>query len=435
MSAGHERAAAAREPGSVRVAITGLGAVTPVGGDVASTWKAMVAGRSGVGPITTFDASTFPIRIGAMVNDFELEPYLPDPRMGRHLSRAAGFGFAAADQAIRHADAAGAYAPDECGIAMGASAGRPEEQELAEVMAAYQRSDGHDVIPQAPTSLLLRQQNVGAEAVARRWHLEGPMIGVSTACSASTHAIGEAFRHIQDGDAKLMVAGGYDSLTTWLDVLGFTLLGALADAYNDDPERASRPFDRDRVGFVLGEGAAVLVLEDLESARARGADVLAELVGYGSSLNAYRITDAPPDGSGPILSMASALQDAGLGPADIDCIVAHGTSTPGNDVCETVAIREVFGPDAYRVAVTAPKSMAGHLTAASGALNMLIGVLAIQTSTVPPTINLDTPDPKLDLDYVPNVARQMEVRAVVANAFAFGGTNGTLVLRRAGGES
>lgn len=419
---------------TARVAVTGLGAVTPVGNDVDSTWRSMVAGRSGVGPISTFDASTFPIRIAASVKDFDLRPYLPDPRYGRHLSRAAGFGFAAADQAMRQAGAAGAYAPEERGIAMGASAGRPEEQELVEVMAAYQRSGGHDVIPQAPTSLLLRQQNVGVEAVARRWRLEGPMIGVSTACSASTHAIGEAFRQVQEGDAKLMVAGGYDSLTTWLDVLGFTLLGALAAGYNDDPEHASRPFDRDRVGFVLGEGAVALVLEDLDAARERGAEVLAELVGYGSSLNAYRITDAPPDGSGPILSMASALADAGLTPSDVDCIVSHGTSTPGNDVCETVAIREVFGPDAYRVAVSSPKSMTGHLTAASGALNALVGVRAIQTGTVPPTINLQNPDPKLDLDYVPNRARDMEVRAVLANAFAFGGTNGSLVLRRPAGD-
>ncbi len=418
---------------SGRVAITGLGAVTPVGNDADTTWKSMVAGRSGVGRISTFDVSTFPIRIGAMVKGFELGPYLPDPRYGRHLSRAAGFGFAAADQAMRQSGAGGAYAPEERGVAMGASAGRPEEQELAKVMAAYRRSGGHDVIPQAPTSLLMRQQNVGVEAMARRWGLEGPMIGVSTACSASTHAIGEAFRHIQDGDARLMLAGGFDSLTTWLDVLGFTLLGALADGFDDDPERASRPFDRDRVGFVLGEGAVALVLEDLDAARERGAEVLAELVGYGSSLNAYRITDAPPDGSGPILSMATALRDAGMSPADVDCVVAHGTSTPGNDVCETVAIREVFGPDAYRVAVSSPKSMTGHLTAASGALNALVAVQAIRTSTVPPTINLDNPDPRLDLDYVPREARRTRVRAAVANAFAFGGTNGSLVLRAAGG--
>jgi 3-oxoacyl-[acyl-carrier-protein] synthase II len=420
---------------SARVAVTGLGAVTPVGNDADTTWEALIAGRSGIGPITTFDAASFPVRIAGMVRDFDVRPCLPDPRLQRQLSRAARFGVAAADQAMRQAGAEGAYEPAQCGIAMGASAGRPEEQELAQVMAAYQRSGGHDILPQAPTSLLLRQQNVGSETVARRWQLRGPMIGVSTACSASTHAIGEAFRHIQEGDARLMVAGGYDALTTWLDVLGFTLLGALTDRYNNDPERASRPFAGDRTGFVLGEGAVALVLEDLEAARARGAHVLAEIIGYGSSLNAYRITDAPPDGGGPIHSMRRALDDARLAPAGVDCVIAHGTSTPGNDVCETVAIKEVFGTDAGRLAVTSPKSMTGHLTAASGALNALVAVRAMQTSTVPPTINLDTPDPKLDLDYVPNKARHMDVRAVVANAFAFGGTNGTLVLSRAREES
>jgi 3-oxoacyl-[acyl-carrier-protein] synthase II len=414
---------------TTRVAITGLGAVTPVGNDVETTWDALVSGRSGVGPITTFDAGTFPVRIGGMVKDFDPGPYLQDPTMARHLSRAAGFGFAAADQAMRHADAIGLHAPHERGIAMGASAGRPQDQELADVLGAYDASGGRRILAQAPTSLLMRQQNVGVEAIARRWDLEGPMIGVSTACSASTHAIGEAFRHIQEGDAKLMVAGGYDALTTWLDVLGFTLLGALAGGFNDDPQRASRPFAGDRMGFVLGEGAVALVLEDLDAARERGATVLAEIVGYGSSLNAYRITDAPPNGNGPIQSMRWALDDAGLTPADVDCVVAHGTSTPGNDVCETVAIKEVFGEEADRILVTAPKSMTGHLTAASGALNALIAVQAIRTGTVPPTINLDTPDPKLDLDYVPHKARSLPVRAVMANAFAFGGTNGTLVLK------
>ncbi len=420
---------------TARVAVTGIGAVTPVGNDADATWEALIAGRSGVGPISTFDAATFPVRIGGMVRGFDVGPYLPEPRRRRQLSRAASFGVAAASQAMCQAGAEGAYPPEECGIAMGASAGRPEEQELARIMVAYQRSGGHDVLPQAPTSLLLRQQNVGSEVVASHWHLQGPMIGVSTACSASTHAIGEAFRHIQEGDAKLMVAGGYDALTTWLDVLGFTLLGALTGGYNDDPERASRPFDRDRSGFVLGEGAVALVLEDLDAARARGARVLAEITGYGSSLNAYRITDAPPDGGGPIHSMRRALDDAGLAPGDIDCVVAHGTSTPGNDVCETAAIKEVFGAHAYRLAVTSPKSMTGHLTAASGALNVLVAVRMLQTALVPPTINLDAPDPKLDLDYVPNKFRHMDLRAVVTNAFAFGGTNGTLVLSHAAEDS
>jgi 3-oxoacyl-[acyl-carrier-protein] synthase II len=409
-----------------RVAVTGLGAVTPLGNDAETTWDGLVEGRSGIGPITTFDASTFPVRIGGMVRGFDVAPYLPAPGFDRYFTRAAGFGFAAADQAMRQAAPGTAYAPWECGVVMGASAGRPEQQELAEVMAAYDRGE---VIPQGPTAMLLRRQNLGADAIARRWGLEGPLVGISTACSASTHAIGEAYRHIQEGDAELIVTGGYDALTTWLDVLGFTLLGALAEGFNDDPARASRPFDKDRAGFVLAEGAVALVLEDLASAVARGATVLAEIVGYGSTLNAYRITDAPPDGSGPIQSMERALEDAGMGPADVDCVVAHGTSTPGNDASETVAIRAVFGDDADRVAVTSPKSMVGHLTAASGALNALIGVRAIQTGTVPPTINLETPDPRLDLDYVPNKARPVPVRAVVANAFAFGGTNGSLVVR------
>ncbi|MFI0480827.1 beta-ketoacyl-[acyl-carrier-protein] synthase family protein [Actinomadura sp. 9N215] len=409
------------------VAVTGVGAVTPLGNDTAATWDGLVSGRSGIGPITTFDAENFPVRIAGMVKDFDVEPYLPSPGFGRHFSRAASFGFAATDQAVRQAGDLGGYAPEERGIAMGASAGRPEQQELAEVMAARARGE---VIAQAPTSLLARQQNLGVEAMARRWGLEGPMVGVSTACAASTHAIGEAFRHIQEGDAKVMVAGGFDALTTWLDVLGFTLLGALAEA-NDDPGHASRPFAKDRAGFVLAEGAVTLVLEDLESARERGATVLAELAGYGTSLNAYRITDAPPSGDGPIQAMRWALDDAGLGPADVDVVVAHGTSTPGNDLCETNAIRAVLGPDADRVAVTAPKSMAGHLTAASGALNALVGVQAIRTGVVPPTVNLDVPDPKLDLDYVPHRARRTPVRAVVANAFAFGGTNGALILREA----
>lgn len=417
-----------------RVAVTGLGAVTPVGNDAESTWRALVDGRSGIGPITTFDASTLPVRIVGEVKDFAIESHLPDSSFGRRLNRAGAFGFAAADEAMSQAGAAGVYEPYERAIVMGASAGRPSPDDLGRVLRAYHNSGRLEVLPQPPTALLLRQQNVGVGEIARRWDLQGPMVGLSTACAASTHAIGEAFRLIEEGDAKLVLAGGFDALTTWIDVLGFTLLGALTDDYNDDPERASRPFDATRSGFVLAEGAAAVLLEDLEAARARGARVLAELVGYGSSLNAYRITDAPADGSGPDLSMSWALKDAGLTPQDIDYVVAHGTGTLGNDLCETAAIREVFGPDAYRIAVSSPKSMTGHLTAASGALNVLVAVRAIGENVVPPTTNLEHPDPKLDLDYVPKKARAMEVRAVVANAFAFGGTNASLVLQRADGD-
>jgi 3-oxoacyl-[acyl-carrier-protein] synthase II len=227
----------------------------------------------------------------------------------------------------------------------------------------------------------------------------------------------------------MMLAGGHDALTTWLDVLGFTLLGALTKDYNDDPEHASRPFDANRTGFVLGEGAVVLVLEDWDAAEERGARILAEIAGYGASMNAYRMTDPPPDGSGPAIAIGAALRDAELSTSDIDYVVAHGTGTPSGDVSETVAIRRALGADADRALVTSVKSMTGHTTAAAGALSSLAAIYAMRDGRVSPTVNLDTPDPNCDLDYVPNEAREHEVRAAVINAFAFGGTNACLVIR------
>lgn len=256
----------------------------------------------------------------------------------------------------------------------------------------------------------------------------GPMLGISTACAGSGHAIGEAYRAIQEGDAKLMIAGGYDSLTTWLDLLGFSLLGALTDQYNDDPEHASRPFDADRSGFVVGEGAVAVILEDMDAARERGATILAEVLGYSSTLNAYRITDSPPDGSGAIQAMEGAIAESGLGTTGIDYVVAHGTSTHGNDQSETTAIKKVFGAEAQRLVVSAPKSMAGHLTSASLGLGVLAAVNAMRHSLVPPTVNLDRPDRGLDLDYVPHTARPMPVSGVLINAFAFGGSNTSIVI-------
>ncbi len=415
-----------------RVAVTGLGAVTPVGNDAPSTWEALVAGRSGIGPITTFDAETFPVRIGGMVKDFDLGQRLSDHRhLRRRLSRAGSFGVAAALEALEDAGVGPEdYEPYERGISMGASVGRPDLQELVEMSHVIKTSDGHVLARQAPSSVLLRDQNVAVKSMALLGDFEGPSFSVSTACSASAHALGEAFRHIQEGDAKLMLAGGYDALTTWFDVIGFGLLGALTKDHADEPERASRPFDAERSGFVVGEGAVVAVLEEWDSARARGAHVYAELVGYGSSMNAYRMTDPPPDGGGVTLSIQRTLEDAGAEPEEVDYVVAHGTSTPGNDICETIAIKQVFGDHAYRLAVSSPKSMTGHLTCAAGALNLLVGARAIQDGVVPPTINYEHPDPKLDLDYVPNEARQMEVRAALVNSFAFGGTNACLLLRR-----
>jgi 3-oxoacyl-[acyl-carrier-protein] synthase II len=416
-----------------RVVITGIGAVTPLGNDAASTWQGLATGRSGIGPMTSFDVTGFPVRIAAEVKDFDPVTAIP-ARVGRkHLSRVGEFGVAAAYEAQQQAGldetADRLYPPDERGVAMGASVGRPELRTLLDIGHLRAETGRPDAfIRRAPSTTLTDDQNVPLSAMARMLSATGPMIGVSTACSGSGHAIGEAFRAIQEGDVKLMLAGGYDSLTTWLDLLGFSLLGALTDQYNDDPERASRPFDADRSGFVIGEGAAAFVLEDLESAQERGAPILAEVLGYHSTLNAYRITDSPPDGSGAIQAMEGAIAESGLGTAGIDYVVAHGTSTRGNDASETVAIKKVFGDDAGRLVVSAPKSMAGHLTSASLGLGVLAAIGAIRNSLVPPTINLDTPDRHLDLDYVPKVARPMPVSAVLVNAFAFGGSNTSLVI-------
>jgi 3-oxoacyl-[acyl-carrier-protein] synthase II len=411
-----------------RVALTGIGAVTPVGNDTESTWASLVAGRSGVRRITTFDASTYPVRIAGQVEGFDVRERLIDTRIARHLSRSAGFGVGAALEALENAHAYGAYEPWERGVSIGTSVGRPEPEDLAEIAAA-QAGPG-TLVRQAPSQVVRRGQNTAAATIAHVAGCAGPLIGVSTACTASAQALGEAMRRIQEGDARLMVAGGCDALTTWLDVLGFSLLGALTTEYDDAPERASRPFDRRRSGFVLGEGAVVAVLEDWDSAIERGAPSLAELAGYGSTLNAYRLTDAPPDGGGAIGAMASALREGGIAPEDVDYVSAHGTSTPGNDSSETLAIKRVLGDHAHSVAVSSPKSMTGHMTAAAAGLNLLAAVLAMRDGVVSPTLNLDEPDPKLDLDYVPNHAVRRPVRAALVNAFAFGGTNGSLAVRR-----
>lgn len=413
-----------------RVAITAIGAVTPVGNDAPSTWDALKAGRSGVGQITTFDASTYPVRIAGMVEDFSPEQ-LPNRHLMRRLHRGAAFGLAAGVEAVRTAAIpAGTYDPYECGISMGGSVARPELQEFSDIFYTRGESDGHRLHRSPPSRTVTVSQNVASAELAKFAGAQGPMIGISTACTASSHALGEAYRRIQEGEAKMMLAGGYDALTSWVDVLGFSLLGALTKDYNDDPTRASRPFERDRTGFVLGEGAVVMVLEDLDSARARGAEIHAEIAGYGSSLNAYRMTDPPPDGGGATIAMRRALAESGFTPQDVDYVVAHGTGTPGGDISETVAIKQALGDHAHDAVVTSPKSMTGHTTCAAGALNMLAALGAIRDGVVSPTINLDNPDPELDLDYVPNVARELKIDVAMTNAFAFGGTNGALVVCR-----
>jgi 3-oxoacyl-[acyl-carrier-protein] synthase II len=415
-----------------RVAITGIGAVTPVGNDFESTWRGLLDGRSGVRPITTFDTSTFDVKIAGMVEGFALDPELVPRQLRRHLGRAASFGVAAAAEALANAGAdAGTYAPHERGVTMGASVGRPELQELVDMFHQLDTSDGTDIPRQAPSTVLARDQNVGVATIAHLADCQGPVTSISTACAAAAHAIGEAFRRVQEGDARLMITGGYDALTSWFDVLGFSLLGALSTEHADHPHRASRPFSEDRAGFVLGEGAVAVVLEEFDSARERGAPILAELAGYGSSMNAYRITDAPADGSGCSSAMTAALRDAGEPAEAISYVASHGTGTHGNDICETAAIKTVYGPHAYELAISSHKSMTGHLTAAAGGVGLIGAVAAIRDGMVHPTINLENPDPKLDLDYVPNTARAMPVRAAMVNAFAFGGTNAALVVREA----
>ncbi|RAS65882.1 3-oxoacyl-[acyl-carrier-protein] synthase II [Lentzea atacamensis] len=413
-----------------RVAITGVGAVTPLGNDTATTWRRLVDGRGGISALRTFDASTFPVRIAAQVNGFDAARRL-GRSTARKLSRAAGFAVAAADEAVRAANVQPTDGSQWCkGVCLAGTVGRAELTELVgmaeDVLAGRYRR-------QAPAVVVRRDQSFVSAFIARRHAFAGPVVNISTACAGAANAVGEGLRMIRAGECDVVLAGGYDSLTTWLDVLGFSLLGALAAGWESDPAAASRPFSADRNGFVLGEGAVVLLLEDWDRAHARGATVHAELAGYGSTLNAYRVTDSPPDGGGAIEAMRLAIQDAGARPNLVDYVVAHGTGTPGNDASETVAIKEVFGEHAGALCVSSPKSMTGHLTSAAAGVNLIAALGALRTGLIPPTVNLRRPDPALDLDFVPLTARARQVETALVNAFAFGGTNASLVVRSARG--
>ncbi|WP_181696912.1 beta-ketoacyl synthase [Nocardia sp. GTS18] len=411
------------------VVITGIGAVTPVGNTAPDTWSALAAGRSGVGRIETFDPSTFEVQIAGMVRGFSPAPELLTTQRWDLLSRSGGFGVVAAAQALAQAGNMGSHDEAARGVFVGGHVGRPEPQEFAEIGLTRRTSDGTVIHRRSTDSTWRCDQGVDLMAIAEVSRCRGPISGISTACTSATHAVGEAMRRIQAGEITMAVAGGQDSLTTWLDVAGFSLLGALTTRYNDNPTKASKPFDAERDGFVLGEGSVLLVLEERRIAEARGARILARLTGYASTMNAYRITDSPPDGGGSITAMADALADAGVAGTEVDCVYAHGTSTPGNDVSETAAIKQVFGAHAYELLVTSPKSMTGHLTAGAGALNVLAALGGITEGLVSPTVNYTHPDPKLDLDYVPNQARKADVSVALVNSFAFGGTNASLVVQ------
>ncbi len=424
-----------------RVVITGMGAITPVGLGVAELFAAQVAGRSGVAPITRFDASTFPTRFAAEVKGFDLGCFVDDPHRWDDAGANTRFALAAARQALDDAGLLGLAGvdPTRFGVYLGAGEGTQDFHCLLSMTARSYRAEEKRIDPVAFSALAVREYRPGREYeqelhttpahVAEYFGLEGPNYNCLTACAAGSQAIGEALEMIRCGDADAMLAGGSHSMIHPLGVTGFNLLTALSTR-NDAPEKASRPFDLDRDGFVIGEGAGTVVLEELEHAKRRRAAIHAELTGYGSTADAFRMTDNHPDGRGAVACMADALADARLNPADVGYVNAHGTSTRVNDRTETVAIKKVFGEAAYRIPVSSSKSMIGHLIAAAGAVELIICVEALRRGVLPPTINSETPDPECDLDYVPNTAREKRVSHALSNSFGFGGQNVSLVVSK-----
>jgi 3-oxoacyl-[acyl-carrier-protein] synthase II len=408
-----------------RVVVTGLGIVSPVGSNVDSAWRNILAGRSGIAPITRFDASRFTTRFGGSVAGFELDAYLA-PKDARKMDAFMHYGIAASRQAIEDSGievtSANAH---RIGVAVGAGIGGIETIERSFRVYLEAGESPRKVSPFfIPGSII----NMVSGHVSINHGMTGPNLSLVTACTTATHCIGVAARCIQYGDADVMVAGGAEMATTPLGLGGFCSARALSTR-NDEPERASRPWDRDREGFVLGDGAGCLVLEEYEHARARGVKIYGEMAGFGMSADAHHITAPPEDGGGAMQCMVNALRDAGVNPEDVDYINAHGTSTPLGDKAETLAVKRTFGEHAYKLAVSSTKSMTGHLLGAAGGIEAVFCLLAMRDGVLPPTINYDTPDPECDLDYVPNEARPSGVRVALSNSFGFGGTNGSLLFR------
>jgi len=428
-----------------RVVITGMGTCNPLGMTIEDTWQALLAGRSGISPIVIFDASTFPTTFAAQVPDFDLAPYVRDPDGFAQAGRNVRFAMAAARRAMEDAGLADTrgpqvtFRPDRFGVYTGSGEGRLDFASLTHAIAqALDDDETLDMVRFAQAALkrynaiaeLEQEPNMPANHLAHEYGLQGPAYSNLTACAASTQAIGEAINLIRTGRTDLMLTGGTHSMIHPLGVAGFNLLTAIATEPKDEPWRASRPFDLDRGGFVLGEGSTMMVLEEVGHAQARGAHIWAEVVGFGSSADAYRMTDIHPTGRGPAVSMQRALEDAGVLPDAVDYISAHGTGTHENDRVETMAVKIVFGDRAYEVPISSVKSELGHLIAAAGATELMTCVLAIRDQVVPPTINRDTPDPDCDLDYVPHEARDATVEICLSNSFGFGGQNDSLVVRR-----
>ncbi len=422
-----------------RVVITGMGAVTPLGESLDQTWESLMRSQSGIDYISLFDASSFPVKIAAEVKSFDEAKLGIPEELKPFAGRATKFCISAAQEAIRRAGInLDTIDTTMFGISLG---GNEETTKLSEFSNAFREENilyslqnkdlsyFRDSNRLAQLWAIRRCAHTTSNILSILFNARGPVSTSSTACASSAQAIGKAMRMIEHADADIMITGGADSIISEFSVAGFGLLGALSHN-NGDPQRSSRPFDLKRDGFVLGEGSGILILEELSHARARGARILAEITGFGSSSNAYRLTDSPPDGRGADQSMRSALFDAGLAPEQIDYINAHGTSTLVNDRSETQAIKKVFGESAYETPISSNKSMLGHLIASAGTIELIMSVMTIQNKTIPATINYETPDPDCDLDYVPNEPRKHEVNSVLSNSFAFGGQNASLVVER-----
>lgn len=421
-----------------RVVVTGMGYVTPLGADLETVWRRLLNGESGIGYITLFDASNFPTKISAEVRDWDLSDVGENPEDWKFQGRHTHFAVGAAKKAMCDAGLKeGDVDPTRFGVYTGSGEGQQDFHSFTQMMVAALEDGDLDIVKFTkkgleilhPVAELEQEPNMPAGHLAGLFNAQGPNINCLTACAASSQAVGEAVEIIRRGESDVMLSGGTHTMIHPFGVTGFNLLTALS-TQNDPPEKASRPFDRKRDGFVLGEGAGMVVLEELEHAKRRGARIYGEIVGYGSTADAFRITDTHPEGRGAISCMEMALEDAGLDPQQIDYINAHGTSTSVNDKVETLAIKKVFTDRAHQVPVSSTKSMMGHLIAAAGATELVICLLAIRDNVIPPTINYEEPDPECDLDYVPNEAREQPCDVVLSNSFGFGGQNITLIARR-----
>ena len=407
-----------------RVVITGLGAVTPLGNSVQSTWENIVKGVSGIDFITRFDTTDFPVRFGGGIRDLDVEQYIPKKDV-RRMDPFIQYGVIAGLQAFEDSgiEVTEQNAP-RIGVAVGSGIGGVSGIEAG--TRTMLESGPRRISPfYVPSNII----NMISGHLSIRLGARGPNFAIVTACTTGTHNIGDAARMIEYGDADVMLAGGAEMATSPTSLAGFANAKALSTR-NDAPKQASRPWDRDRDGFVLSDGAGVVVLEEYEHAQHRGARIYAELVGYGMSADAFHITLPAPDGTGAMLAMQNALRNAGLNPEAVDYINAHGTSTPAGDIVEDTAIKRVFGDHAHHVAISSTKSMIGHQLGAAGGVEAIFAALAIRDQVAPPTINLDNPDPACDLDYVPHTARNMKIDVALSNSFGFGGTNGTLIFRR-----